>query len=164
MRDVAKGTAKPNRRASPEAVEKRRAARAFNDLLADGSPTSDGRTEKRRRRLLEELSRGKKRSSGRELKPVEVLSHVHELLELGEPLATLRKACPPRKALAPRELLADGVRRIHDAYGFRPEAYRFVGVDDETLVAAGVVAPPRRRRGEARGDGGPGHPAGAVKA
>ncbi len=146
MPDVAKSTGKPNRRASPEAVEKRRAARAFNELLTDGSAASDGRTEKRRRRLLEELSRGQKRSSGRELKPVEVLSHVHELLELGEPLANLRKTCAPRKALAPREHLADGVRRLHVAYGFRPEAYRFIGVDEDTLRSAGVLVTKRARR------------------
>ena len=81
--------AKPqNRRGSPEAIEKRRVARLFNDILGGrgaGAHKQDGRTEKRRQRLLRELEQGKVRGA-RELKPLDVLGRVHELLELGEPL------------------------------------------------------------------------------
>ena len=54
-----------NKRGSPEAVEKRRVARMFNDLLGDKSARNklDGRTEKRRKRLLRELASGKARGA-----------------------------------------------------------------------------------------------------
>lgn len=133
--------ASSNRRGSPEAVQKRRAARAFNDLFDDGRRAArlDGRTDKRRRRLLGELEAGKKRGSGKELKPLDVLSHVSELLRLGEPLARIRKVCRPRLPPAGGAPLVDVVARLHKAYGFAPEAYRFVGVSDDVLRAAGVL-------------------------
>ncbi|MFT3770082.1 MAG: hypothetical protein QM820_32030 [Minicystis sp.] len=155
-----------NRRASPEAVEKRRAARLFNKaMLGEGrGGRSDGRTERRRRRLLEELAKGAARGGKRELKPIDVLARVQELIALGEPLASIRKACPkPRPVEATPELI-EGVRRIHEAYAFPADAYAFVGVDTETLHAAGVLParaertrpglrrtgiPPARRRGAA---------------
>ncbi len=55
-----------NRRGSPEAIEKRRAARLFNDILGGrsaGAKKLDGRTEKRRQRLLRELEAGTARGS-----------------------------------------------------------------------------------------------------
>src|SRR5512146_414104 len=64
----------PNRRGSPEAIEKRRVARVFNDVLGGRLASAhklDGRTEKRRQRLLAELEAGKARGS-RELKPLDV--------------------------------------------------------------------------------------------
>lgn len=145
-----------NRRGSPEAVAKRRAARAFNDLLAPKSRSRlDGRTQQRCKRLLAELEAGKHRSSGKELKPIDVLMRVHELLELGEPLASLKKVCPSRPSQPSGEQLVALVRDLHQAYGFRPEAYRFVGITVEALRRAGVVAAPARassaRRGAPRG-------------
>jgi hypothetical protein len=154
-----------NRRASPEAVEKRRAARAFNKaLLGEARSGADGRTERRRKRLLDELSKGKARGGKRELKPIDVLSRVDELLSLGEPLASIRKACPKAKPVEATEEVIDGVRRIHEAYAFPAEAYAFVGLDEAALTAAGVLpergervrpglrrtaAPPARKRGAA---------------
>jgi hypothetical protein len=150
--------AKPlNRRGSPEAIEKRRVARLFNDILGGrggGAHKQDGRTEKRRQRLLRELEQGKVRGA-RELKPLDVLVRVHELLELGEPLRSIRKVAKVAKvgsAMVPPEAMVEVVSRLHKAYGFRPECYRFVGVDDEVLRTAGVmgtpkpVAPVSRRR------------------
>lgn len=155
-----------NRRASPEAVEKRRAARLFNKaILGDArAGSADGRTERRRRRLLDELAKGAARGGKRGLKPIDVLSRVQELLALGEPLASIRKACPkPRPVEATPEVI-EGVRRIHDAYAFPADAYAFVGLDADALRAAGVLperaprarpglrrtdAPPARRRGAA---------------
>lgn len=147
-----------NRRGSPEAVQKRRAARAFNELFEDGrrSTRLDGRTDKRRRRLLAELEGGKKRGSGKPLKALDVLSHVSELLKLGEPIARIRKVCRPRLPPAGEAPLVEVVARLHEAYEFAPEAYRFVGISDEVLRAAGVLekaAGPKRtaaRRGVRR--------------
>ncbi len=136
--------AKPlNRRGSPEAIEKRRVARLFNDILGGrgaGAQKQDGRTEKRRQRLLRELEQGKVRGA-RELKPLDVLVRVHELLELGEPLRSIRKVAKVRRAIVPPEAMVEVVSRLHKAYGFRSECYRFVGVDDEVLRTAGVLSP-----------------------
>src|SRR5690348_13932449 len=90
----------PNRRGSPEAIEKRRAARMFNDVLGGlgtGTGKLDGRTEKRRQRLMKELEAGMARGS-RELKPLDVLQRVQELMDLGEPLSSIRKVAKVRKA------------------------------------------------------------------
>jgi hypothetical protein len=134
-----------NRRGSPEAIAKRRAGRAFNDLFDPGSGgLLDGRTQKRRQRMLYELEHNKARGSGRELKPLDVLSHVSELLALGETLAAIRKVCKPRPAPEVEGSLVTVVQELHRAYGFRPEAYRFVGLDDGVLRAAGVLGEPRR--------------------
>jgi hypothetical protein len=142
----------PNRRGSPEAIEKRRVARLFNDILGgrgNGTSKRDGRTEKRRQRLMRELESGKVRGS-RELKPVDVLQRVHELMELGEPLSSIRKIAKVRKALVAPESMVEVVTRLHKAYGFRAECYRFVGVGDDVLRSAGVLEPDALRRGRAR--------------
>jgi hypothetical protein len=134
-----------NRRGSPEAIEKRRVARLFNDILGGrgvGAHKQDGRTEKRRQRLMRELESGKVRGA-RELKPLDVLVRVNELLELGEPLRSIRKVAKARRALVPPEAMVEVVGRLHKAYGFRPECYRFVGVDDDVLRDAGVLSAPR---------------------
>ncbi len=140
-----------NRRGSPEAVEKRRAARLFNKaVLGDqrvGGP--DGRTERRRRRLLEELARGAARGGKRALKPIDVLSHAAELLSLHEPLASIRKACPRARPVETTPEIVDGLRRIHRAYGFPAEVYALVGLDADALRRAGIVVDP----GEPAGPG-----------
>ncbi len=135
----------PSGRGSPEVVEKRRAARAFNEALLGGAgaPLVDGRTERRRRRLLEELSQGTVRGGKRELKPIEVLSRVQELLELGEPLSSIRKACPRPRPIEATPEIVEGIRRIHEAYTFPAAAYTFVGLDAAALMKAGVIAPKR---------------------
>ena len=136
----------PNRRGSPEAVAKRRAARAFNDLLDPRARSRlDGRTDQRRKRLLAELSAGKHRSSGKELKPIDVLMRVHELLELGEPLSVLKQTCTPAPLQPAAERLVALVTELDTAYSFRPEAYRFVGISAEVLRRAGVLAPAKKR-------------------
>lgn len=136
-RSVAKA---PNRRGSPEAIEKRRAARMFNDVLGAGTSGGklDGRTEKRRQRLLHELESGKTRGA-RDLKPLDILQHVQELLDLGEPLSAIRKVAKVRKSTMAPDAVLGVVGRLHKAYGFRPEAYRFVGIGEDVLALAGVV-------------------------
>jgi hypothetical protein len=142
-------TADGSRRGSPEVVAKRRAARQFNDVVLGRKPgLGDGRTERRRRRMLEELSAGATRS-GRELTPIEVLTRVQALLELGESLASIRRACPAPRTLEPTPELVDGLRRLQQAYGFTPEVYAFVGLRGATLRKAGIKAAGATRRGAA---------------
>jgi hypothetical protein len=64
---------------------------------------------------------------------------VQELLELGEPLASIRKVAKVKKNSIPPEAIVGVVERLHRAYGFRPEAYRFVGIGEEVLQKAGVL-------------------------
>jgi hypothetical protein len=153
MARTSRAAAKPqNRRGSPEAIEKRRVARLFNDILGgrgSGGGRRDGRTEKRRQRLLRELESGKVRGS-REMKPLDVLQRVHELMELGEPLSSIRKVTKVRKNTVPPEEIVEVVGRLHKAYGFRPECYRFVGVDDEVLRSAGVLGVESAKRGRGK--------------
>jgi len=128
-----------NRRASPEAVAKRRAARTFNEVvLGPGARAPDGRTERRRRRLLEELSAGATRS-GQELKPIEVLLRAQALLDLGETLASILGARTPRSPVPVTDALVDGVRKLHAAYSFAIELYPLVGVGEAALAAAGIA-------------------------
>jgi hypothetical protein len=145
-------TKSQNRRGSPEAIEKRRVARLFNDILGGGGVGAhkrDGRTEKRRQRLLRELEQGKARGS-RELKPLDVLQRVNELLGLGEPLSSIRKITKvPKGTVAPNEM-TEVVTRLHKAYGFRPECYRFVGVGDDVLRSAGVLGADAPKRARSR--------------
>jgi hypothetical protein len=141
-----------NRRGSPEAIEKRRVARLFNDILGgrgQGAHKRDGRTEKRRQRLMRELESGKVRGA-RELKPLDVLQRVNELMSLGEPLSSIRKVAKVRKGIVPAESMVEVVGRLHKAYNFRPECYRFVGVGDDVLRSAGVLSGESPRRGRPR--------------
>ncbi len=147
----AKAAPRQNRRGSPEAIEKRRAARMFNDVLGSRPEGKlDGRTQKRRQRLLAELETGKVSSGAkRDLKPLDILQNVNELLLMGESVASIRKAHKPKKS--PAELgdpaeIADVIGRLHRAYGFRAEAYRFVSIGDDVLRAAGVLEKPRAKK------------------
>jgi hypothetical protein len=142
----------PNRRGSPEAIEKRRVARVFNDILGGRGAAShklDGRTEKRRQRLLKELEAGKARGS-RELKPLDILQRVQELMDLGEPLSSIRKVAKVKKTAVSPESIVDVVERLHRAYSFRPEVYRFVGIGEEVLREAGVLTESAKRGRRAR--------------
>src|SRR5262249_30146855 len=137
----------PNRRGSPEAIEKRRAARMFNDVLGGRGAANgklDGRTEKRRQRLMKELEDGMARGA-RELKPLDVLQRVQELIDLGEPLSSIRKVAKIKKTNLPPESIAAVVGRLQKAYAFRPEGYRFVGINEDVLRSAGVLEDDARR-------------------
>ncbi len=141
-----------NRRGSPEAVEKRRLARKLNRLLTEGStasPAGDGRTARRRQRLLKELEEGTHAEPPR-LKPIEVLQHAHDLLEMGVTFAAIRKAV---KVPAPTTIHHDEavalLTRIHAAYGFRTEVYELVALPPSALAT--LRAPDERpRRGRPR--------------
>ena len=153
-----------NRRAAPEVVDKRRAARRFNALLEGTHEGTgrDGRTEKKRQRLLAELREGMARASRKPLKPIDVLLRVQALLDLGETPSAIRRACKAVRPVAPSEDLIEGLRTLHAAYRFSESAYSFVGIDVPTLRAAGIggagpglktaslrPAPARARRGGA---------------
>jgi hypothetical protein len=140
-------TRAPNRRGSPEAIEKRRAARMFNDVLGGHASAGklDGRTEKRRQRLMKELEVGMARGA-RELKPLDVLQRVQELMDLGEPLSSIRKVAKIRKTNLPPESIVDIVGRLQKAYAFRPEVYRFLGIGEDVLRSAGVLDGDKRGR------------------
>jgi hypothetical protein len=150
-------------RGSAEAIEKRRVARQLNTLFGGGSGGTgklDGRTEKRRQRLLKELKEGK---GGKELKPIEIITHANELLEMGETLSSIRKNGVRATKLG---LRADGraatvelsespervetVMRTQEAYRFRPEVWKLLGIDLDEITAendaARGVAAKRRRR------------------
>lgn len=136
-------------RASPEAIRKRRAARALNDLLLGGVGASalDGRTELKRRRLLSELERNTN-NRGKPLKPVEVLQHASDLLSLGETMASLRKVIrAPQTVVADRGAVIAMLREVHAAYGFHRDVYEFLGLPADVLEEAELSADaPRRGR------------------
>ena len=148
-------SAPENLRGSPEAVEKRRLARKLNKLLTVGSDPSaltDGRTERRRQRLLKELDEGT-RADPPTLKPIEVLQHAHDLLTLGEPIASIRKVVrlPPRPVIDLDEARAL-LTKLQSAYDFRPEVYEFLGLPSEAMPTQARSEPPpeKPRRGRPR--------------
>ncbi len=129
-------------RGSKEAIEKRRVARQLNTLLAGGPQkrTLDGRTEKRRQRLVKELKNGR---NGEPLKPHDVLQRTHELLEIGETMASLRKqGVKPLRVEFSDEAL-EVVRRHAKAFNFDPRAWRMLGLQ---VDADGNVLPTSKRR------------------
>lgn len=134
-------------RGSKEAIEKRRAARRLNALLTGGArdpDTIDGRTEKRWRRLVGELKEGRR---GRPLKPIEYVSHVNALMELGETNASLKKkGVKPRKTELTPEI-EQIVLQTQEAYGFRPQAWKMLGID---LAALGAGSSGSRSKGKGR--------------
>jgi len=137
-------------RGSAEAIEKRRVARQLNTLFGGGNSQPgklDGRTEKRRQRLMKELKEGK---AGQPLKPIELIAHAHELLEMGETLSTIRKngVKTPKLDLGDSDEKVQTVLRAQEAYGFRPEVWKLLGIDLAELTAESTAAKasPRRRR------------------
>ncbi|MEZ4254638.1 MAG: hypothetical protein R3A78_02845 [Polyangiales bacterium] len=114
-------------RGSREAVEKRRAARALNTLVESlgGGPQHDGRTERRRKRLLKEAREGRR---GQPLKPIDFVTHIDELLRLGETPSSLREhGIKPRK-LPDDPRLRTVVERTQSAYQLDPRAWRMLGL------------------------------------
>lgn len=149
--DVAKVARKsPGGRGSAEAIEKRRVARQLNTLFGAGGSASgklDGRTEKRRQRLLKELKDGK---GGQPLKPIEIIAHANELLEMGETLSGIRKngVKTSKHELDGSSERVETVLRAQEVYGFRPEVWKLLGIDLAELSAEnqGAKAVARRRR------------------
>ncbi|MET0339547.1 MAG: hypothetical protein ABW252_01025 [Polyangiales bacterium] len=137
-------------RGSAEAIEKRRVARQINSLFGGAGSQAgklDGRTEKRRQRLLKELKEGR---AGQPLKPIEIIAHANELLELGETLAAIRKngVKAPKLELDGSADKIETVLRAQEAYGFRSEAWKLFGIDLDELTSssAATKSGTRRRR------------------
>lgn len=132
--------AKKTRRGSPEAIAKRRAARSLNRIFDQGATATamDGRTLKRKKRLLKELQEGKR---GETLKAHEVLGHVTELLTLGENLTSIRKLKP---RLPPTPPLTDDflgvVRETQRSYTYDPRAWKILGIDIDNVMTGGSGA------------------------
>jgi hypothetical protein len=51
-----------------------------------------------------------------------------------------------RRNTVPPEQIVGVVERLHRAYGFRPECHRFVGVANEVLARAGVLADAKAKK------------------
>ncbi len=135
-------------RGSAEAIEKRRVARQLNSMLSGGVKRGaklDGRTEKRRERLLEELREGRQ---GTALKPIDFVSHVNELIELGESVSSLKKLGVKSRRVEPTAELLEVVRRTQQAYKFSEDAWKMlgVGVEDEEASEPVVEQPAAKKR------------------
>jgi len=147
MAKAKKGTTKKNSgggRGSAEAIEKRRVARQLNALILGGGDTDkpklDGRTEKRRKRLIKELKEGR---SGKGLKPIDVVLHTNELLEIGETLGSIKKQGVKVQKIDPTPEVQETISRAQKAYGFRIDAWKMLGlvVDAEGNVGVKTRAP-----------------------
>jgi hypothetical protein len=134
------GRAKKSGRGSPEAVAKRRVARALNQLFERGTEAAmDGRTLKRKKRLMKELKEGRR---GAPLKAVEALQCVDELLKLGETLTSIRRLKPKvPPAPPPSEETAASIAQVQEQYGFDPRAWKVLGVD----IEGGSQAPAKKK-------------------
>ncbi|MCA9606801.1 MAG: hypothetical protein KC619_14445 [Myxococcales bacterium] len=143
---MARPAKKKTNRGSPEAIAKRRAARALNRLFSESGTkeTLDGRSLKRKQRLLGELKEGK---NGEALKALDVLGHATELFTLGETLASLRKLKP---MLPPRpDSTGESARvlvEVQKLYSFDSRAWRLLGVDIGSLSAEAAPAKAEPRR------------------
>lgn len=140
-----KKSAAASGRGSPEAIAKRRAARQLNTLLTGGvrDPNKvDGRTEKRRKRLVRELKEGKR---GQPLKPIDFVSHVNELMDLGESMSSLKKhGVKPRKTEATPDIVAIA-EQTQAAYGFHADAWRMLGLNVSAAGSGGAKKPGARK-------------------
>lgn len=142
------------KKGSSDAAKKRSIARRFNDSLVGRTPrarrekTLDRRTARRLDRYRAELKKGKK-NGDKVLTPLDVAVRVHELLNFGDRLADIRKLSKPREIDYDGEALVRVLKEMHPIYQFRPEAYRYAGVTNESLVAAGVLDKMPTRRGPA---------------
>lgn len=122
------------RRGSPEAVQKRRTARQLNTLLTGGPVVGvDRRTERRRRRLLEELAKGR---GGEALKPITVLTHADELLAIDTPLAEVRKAAGKKYKATVTDEILEVAARAQAAYGFDLRVWPLLGIDLDSAKAS----------------------------
>lgn len=138
-------------RGSKEAIEKRRAARQLNTLLTGGArdPNKiDGRTEKRRRRLIRELKEGRR---GMPLKPIDFVTHVNELMDLGETTSSLKKHGVKQRKTEQTPEITQIAAQTQEAYGFRTEAWKLLGIDLGTAGNPGSGGKARAAKAGRRG-------------
>lgn len=125
----ARNTKSTGGRGSAEAIEKRRAARQLNALLTSGPKKQqlDGRTAKRRARLIAELKDGGK--DGKPLQPIDFLKHIEDLFGIGETAASLRKQGVKARKLELTPEIQETIEATQKAYGFKSETWKMLGVD-----------------------------------
>lgn len=124
------------RRADPDVVAKRRAARALNRLFAEGggsAPKVDHRTQKRLDRLVAKLTAG---NAGEPLKALDALQCAHELLTNGYTYTELRRL-KPKVPKFPKHTdgVAEAIATMQGLYNFHPQAWKLLGVDIRALLA-----------------------------
>lgn len=141
---------KKGSKATAEASKKRSIARRFNDALAGTSSKTAKSTDQRRARKLnryrKELRKGAK-GNGQALTPLDVALRVNELLEQGEKITDLRKLVKIKTNEYDKETMVELLKEMHPVYQYRADAYRFAGVDNETLLAAGIIKKIPAKRG-----------------
>ena len=141
--------ARTKKKATVDAATRRSIARRFNDVLTASAPDKkelDRRTARRLERYRSELREGRTARRAA-LTPLDVALRVNELLNYGALIADIRKLMKPRAVEFDSELLVELLKEMHPVYRLRPEAYRFAGVDNETLFAAGVIPRIPAKRG-----------------
>jgi hypothetical protein len=140
---MARSKNKGTGRGSPETVAKRRTARFLNAILLGGDAKDgrlDGRTAKRKKRLIKELVA---RTSGKAaLKPIDLLGHASELMKLGETFASLRKQGVKKAKFEITDEAMKLAKAAQAAYGFHPQAWRILGI---TLPTVKPVRGKRKR-------------------
>ena len=145
----------PRKKGRSEAAKKRSIARRFNDSLSSRAPRAmgekalDRRTAKRLERYRKELKEGRK--GNKDLTALDVASKVNELIKYGDRITDLKKIFKPRQLEYNEDVLVGVLKEMHPVYDFRPEAYRFAGVKDQSMVKAGVLDKMPTRRGPAPG-------------
>ncbi len=113
-------------------------ARAINTMFgAYVSRLRDGRTARKLARLRAEFEEGSKQG----MKPIEILSRVAQLMELGETVESLSKLHPLPVRRKLDAATAGLVLRLDANYQFPVAAYSFLGIQ-----AKGLVGGRRRRR------------------
>ena len=128
---------------------KRSIARRFNDVLSgDSSKTGkkDFRVERRLRRFRDELKNGETKT-GQKLTPLDIASRINGLLQAGDRVTEIRRYFTPRPMEYDREMMVELLREMHPVYQYLPEAYRFAGVDNETLLEAEIIDKIPAKRG-----------------
>lgn len=132
-------------RGSAEAIRKRKVARHLNSIFTTGGGTDsklDGRTEKRRRRLVQELVEGK---DGESLKPMDVVTHVNELLGIGETFGSLRKQGVKPRKFELDDARTEAVEAAQAAYKFHGDAWRMLGIELDNGGKVKVEGAPKKR-------------------
>ena len=90
----------------------------------------DGRTARRRKRLLGELKDGR---AGEPLSAIDVLTHAAELLSLGETVASIKKHGVKPRAVRPAPSLVEAARRAQRAYDLPDEVFELIGLDPKNV-------------------------------
>jgi len=92
----------------------------------------DLRTERRRKRLLAELEKGR---AGKALKPITVLQHADELLKMNCSATEVRKAAGTKyKAQSLSAEVLEAAARTQAAYGFDTRVWPLLGIDPRSVA------------------------------